>query len=224
MPINPKILNFAIIPVVMLALTAAFSSTAEETAFLDDDLEDRIAEVNEGELTFIADKPDKPVHQHFNQITITEEGLKNGWVKLNQCHENLDPISAIDIRFNPDKVHNLVITSTRNIDDVKVNGHIVELKGVKPNAKLCLEADSLALHRLNDSQLQLRNGPFMRQFLDGFYPLHVTVDVIYPSTIRLTTFAPDPTPTGQVKFSQNRITWSALFEGRLFTSFTFQQD
>ena len=121
-------------------------------------------------------------------------------------------------------MRNLKIVSKENIEDASVNGHIIELKNIKPNAKICLEADSRALHKLNENQLQLRNGPFMRQFLDGFYPLQVTVDVSYPASIRLTDFEPNQLPAGEVKLASNRITWSALFEGRLFTRFTFERN
>ena len=200
------------------------SADSGNSAFLDDELEDRIAEVNEGGLSFITGNPDKPVHRHYNRIFISENSLRDGWVTLRQCHDNLDPVPAIDIRFNSEKIRNIQILSKDRISSANVNGHIVELVDAKPAARLCLQADSQALHRMNSGSFQLRNGPFMRQFLDGFYPMQVTMEVSWPSEIfRLVSYKPDPGSAGHVKTDTGRVTWNALFEGRLFTEFTFQQ-
>lgn len=209
---------------IVLLLFAAENTTASDSDFWDDDLENRIASVNEGELTFISSKPSQPVHHHHNQITITGNSLSDGWVLLRQCHQNIDPVAALEIHFNAEKIRNIQILSKSNIADAKVNGAIIELQDIEPGAELCLHADSRALHRLNSTTLQLRNGPFMRQFLDGFYPMHVTMEVNWPpDKIGLVSFIPVPAGSGHVKTSTGKVIWEALFEGRLYTKFTFQQ-
>ncbi len=208
----------------MLMIIPAILQSAEDMEFPDDNLEEKIAAVNEGELQFITPEPGKPVHWHQNKITISDTGLLDGWIELVQCHEHLDPISAIDIRFNAGKIRNLEILSSRNIETIRINGHIVELAEVKADARFCLKADSLALIRTAPKTLQLQNGPFMRQFLDGFYPMQVTMEVNWPSDkLTLSSYSPDPGESGNVEITENSINWTGFFEGRLFTLFAFTE-
>ena len=51
-------------------------------------------DVNEGTLVFIAKPPKDKIHHHHNSLTIYQHSLADGWVKMEQCHANLDRVSA----------------------------------------------------------------------------------------------------------------------------------
>ena len=214
--------------ITLAAISCLLSSspgvTEDSFDFEDDSLFEQIERVNEGELKFLTQPPEKKPHSHHNKITITASSLVDGWVELNQCHENLDPTPAIDIRFNKDRIRKLTILADENIEHVRVNGHVIELLNVQPQAKLCLKAESQALQRIAPDVIKLRNGPFMRQFLDGFYPMKVTLDIQWPDQlIQLAAYTPEPGNLGKVITKPNSISWEGVFEGKLFTEFTFWQ-
>jgi len=212
------------LPVIFSLITSWQAVADDSFDFEDDNLFEKIELVNEGELHFLSQSPEKKPHSHHNQITITARSLTDGWVELNQCHENLDPTAAIDIRFNKDRIRKLTILAEENIEHVRINGHIIELLNVQPQAKLCLKAESQALQRIGPGKLKLRNGPFMRRFLDGFYPMKVSLKIQWPSQlIELAAYTPEPGNSGKVVSRQNSISWEAVFEGKLYTEFTFWQ-
>lgn len=194
----------------------------DEWQFPEDDLEQRINAVNDGELRFLPEPQDKPVHHHVNKIHIRPTSLDDGWVRLEQCHENLDPVAALQIRYHADRIRNIRITETRNIGKAGVDKFLVELEQIQARARICISAESKALHRQNDG-FELRNGPFMRKFLDGYYPMQVSLDIDYPEALlKLDSFSPSPEPGGQIRLKPGSIKWNAYIEGRLFTRFVFK--
>jgi hypothetical protein len=46
---------------------------------------------------------------------------------------------------------------------------------VEPGARLCLSAQTRALRNTGNGYFNLVNGPYMRKFLDGYYPMRVTL-------------------------------------------------
>ncbi len=138
--------------------------------------DDSAAHVNEGALAFLPTPPAKPAHHHSNRLTLTEASLKSGWVKLEQCHENLNPVPLTQIVFGQGRIRALQITSRAGIGKARVEGPTVQLEDVKAGARLCLGAERRALAREKNGWV-LRNGPYMRRFLDGYYPMHVTMEV-----------------------------------------------
>ena len=77
---------------VPLLLLAGIAAGDDGFPAADDDLSAIIEAVNEGQLVFLSAPPDGEIHHHINRITITESSLDDGWVKLVQCHEHLDPV------------------------------------------------------------------------------------------------------------------------------------
>lgn len=64
----------------------------------------------------------------------------------------------------------------------------------------------------------IRNGPFMRQFLDGFYPMRVSLDVRPPpGRLRFAGIAPPEQDGFRVTQDEHRVRVDILFEGRLHT-------
>ncbi len=206
-------------PITLLLLTAA--ALPADEAWLDDDAEARALAVNEGELVFLTVPPAKPAHQHANQLEITERSLRDGWVLLKQCHSNLDPVPEAEIVFRQDRVRGLRITQARSIGTATVEGPTVQLREVGRGATLCLRAETQALHPLGDGLYELHNGPYMRRFLDGYYPLRVTLDIRYPGSIEVVDFQPEDQPGFRPELSPQRVRFDTWFEGRLQTLFRF---
>ena len=74
------------------------------------------ADVNEGELVFLAQHPAKQVHHHQNYLIINADSLRDGWVRLNQCHDHLDRVPRAQIMYNKDRIRDLQIVTSDNIE------------------------------------------------------------------------------------------------------------
>lgn len=183
---------------------------------------DRARNVNEGELSFIAQRPLEPVHHHRISIEIRQSSLGDGWVVMEQCHTGLDRIAAAQIVFNPEKTRALEVTGFRNMQDAFVETATVQLRDIGENSQVCARTESQALHQLPDGHHELRNGPFMRRFLDGYYPLQLSMQIIYPDSIVLVDSAPEVQPGFSITHTPGQIEVEAFFEGQLRTRFRFR--
>ncbi|MFZ5558712.1 MAG: hypothetical protein ACOZDY_18685 [Pseudomonadota bacterium] len=180
------------------------------------------AEVNEGRLVFLDQPPLKPVHHHHNAIQISERSLEDGWTVLTQCHENLDRVPATQIVFNPERIRNLEVVKAGNVGRAWVEGPSVQLRDVGAEAEVCLRAEALALRNHGDGTYTLSNGPFMRRFLDGYYPMRVSASVrLLTPHIRFVAIEPAPQRGFRVWELADGINYDAWFEGRLFTVIRF---
>lgn len=217
------------LPLVLLLLLLALS--APTLADADDDwpewadqpdLMTQVAAVSDGELRFLPAADTDGEHAHLNRIRITKASLDGGWVTLEQCHENLDAVPAAQILFRAGGIRNLTIESSRNIQRAWVEGHSVQLEDVGRDAVLCIRAESQALRDLGDGHYRLRNGPYMRRFLDGYYPMRVTLDIQYPAdVIQVVGQSPAIQPGFDVRDGDSDLSVDATFEGRLVTCFDF---
>lgn len=207
-----------------LGTTAALAATDDWPADWPDeaDLASRVALVNEGDLEFIPGAAAEGAHYHQNRIAITEASLRRGWVELRQCHENIDPVPAAQILFRSDGIRGLAIDRSENIGRAWVEGHSVQLENVGRDAELCIRAESRALESLGDGMYRLRNGPYMRRFLDGYYPMRVALQIDYPrDRLRLVGQTPASQEGFRVDRTQAGLDVEATFEGRLVTCFDF---
>jgi hypothetical protein len=186
------------------------------------DLQEQVARVSDGELRFVSEERAAGAHAHRNRIRITEDSLADGWVTLEQCHQDLDAVPAAQILFRPERIRDLTVLSAEGIGQARVEGHSVQLRDVSPGARLCLRGESRALHDMGAGQYRLRNGPFMRRFLDGYYPMRVFLDIGYPpDRLRLASHAPHSQAGFRVTEGRGEIGLEASFEGRLVTCFDF---
>ena len=174
----------SILPEPLIAAEDGWSEIEEEMA-----LEQRALEVNEGELRLLDKPPGAAAHYHQNRLMITEQSLSDGWVTMYQCHSDLDKVSASQIVYNQDRIRDITVLSSQNIGSVRVEGHTVQMTDIEAESKICISADKRALS-YEKGMYYLKLGPFMRRFLDGYYPMHVQVEVCYPLNLELVSTSP----------------------------------
>lgn len=182
------------------------------------------SEVNEGGLTFLDTPPAKPVHHHQNRIRITPESLASGWTELEQCHDNMDAVPAAQITFREGFVRDLRVLESSAIKKAWVEGSSVQLQGVAPGARLCLAAQTRALKDSGDGYFTLNNGPYMRKFLDGYYPMHVSLKLEYPpQLLQVLDISPAAQQGFQVSQKAGQVKIDTFFEGELRTLVQFER-
>lgn len=188
----------------------------------EDDWQSRAAEVNEGELRILQPRTDLHEHHHHIELKLTQESLQTGWVDMMQCHTNLDAVSALQIVFREGKVRHLRIDSYSKIAKVWVEKNTVQLEDISPDSRICLSLKTRALN-IDGEKMVLKNGPFMRRFLDGYYPMRVSMQIEYPTQkIRYIGAKPE----NIVFRADNGSSWLEMdirFEGRLNTVISFQR-
>lgn len=183
----------------------------------------RFKEVNDGHLVFLDKAPKENLHHHHNSLTISPSSLQDGWITLHQCHTNLDRVPAAQVIFNKDRVRDIRITSYENMEKAWVEGASVQMTNITSNARLCLQASSHALVQNTDGTFSLRNGPFMRRFLDGYFPIRVSLDLDFAATdLQLVNMTPAPQTGFSVRQGDGTVHVDALFEGKLQTEFRFR--
>ncbi|MDD5389065.1 MAG: hypothetical protein PHD37_06950 [Gallionellaceae bacterium] len=206
----------AVFPLVFLPLCAQAAPSEEELFFKN------ISEVNEGDLRFLAEAPDRLVHHHQNRITLTPDSLVSGWVKLEQCHQHLDPVPNTQIVYGQDRIRALRITRAENIERAWVDENSIQMENIRHDALICIEAESRALLNDGPSAYVLRNGPYMRRFLDGYYPMRVTMTVsLGDSGLRFDSLTPPSQPGFNLHVSQVEVGYDTWFEGKLTTAIRF---
>lgn len=181
-----------------------------------------ISEVNDGELKFLTQVPANPVHHHQNRITLTRDSLQSGWARLEQCHHHLDPVPDMQIVYSRDRIRNLTILRSENIGRTWVHENTVQMSQVTREASICISAETQALRPDGDKRFVLSNGPYMRRFLDGYYPMRVSLKVsIETPALRFADIVPLPQEGFVLTQSAQEVTYDAIFEGQLKTRIGF---
>ena len=97
------------------------------------------------------------------------------------------------------------------------------MEDISENAVLCIQAYSHSLIQNSDGSFSLRNGPFMRRFLDGYFPIRVSLDLNFSQTnLVLTSFTPKIQSGFQLVQDPGRVHVDTVFEGKLLTEFHFK--
>lgn len=181
------------------------------------------SEVNEGRLVFIRRPQKDSLHHHHNNMTIVPRSLEDGWVRMEQCHTNLDKVPAAQIVFAKDRIRDITLVSFRHMGKAWVEGPTVQMTDIRDKARLCMRAWSRALFINDDGSYSLRNGPFMRRFLDGYYPIRVSMVIDFAGTgLRPTLVSPAEQEGFNIWRKNHRIGFDAVFEGKLRTEFSFE--
>lgn len=178
----------------------------------------------EGELRFLAQRPDPGAYHYQSRVTITPESLTSGMVNLNTCHLALDPNSRIVIQFNPERVQDIRIAEFTGMTDARVEGHKVELRDVKRGASICIDLRSRVLDEQGPGQWRLRAGPLMRRYLDGYLPMHAQLQVQWPDgLLRVVSQDPSNQDGAQLQARSDGTNWQLTFAGRLNTHLVLQR-
>ena len=178
--------------------------------------------IGDEDLQFITKPPAKPLYKHTTHITISQATLNTGWVINKQCHYNLDQVSALEVVFRKGGVRKLKILRADNIKRAWVEGSSVQLVDIGANAVLCIRSETHSFHHQTlDNSYIWRGGPYMKRFLDGYFPMHVNVAIDYPSQrLKLTTIDPKVLKTRAVSVP-GHIRIDTMFEGKLIIQLRF---
>ena len=199
--------------------------STDEWLDADDDLEAWVARVNGGDLVFLAEPPPDPVHHHHSRITLDPDSLDDGWVTMVQCHSHLDAVPRTQVLYHQTRTRDLSILSFKNIKQAWVEGHTVQLADVGHAASICIRARTRTLEFNEDGSFSLRGGPFMRRFLDGYYPMHVSMNIDVPrGYLRFTDTRPQHQDGFKVHETAEGLYVDTWFEGKLYTEIRFEAD
>lgn len=193
-----------------------FAQSEDADAWFEDDWEERLRAVNEGELEFLEAAPEGRVLSTKNRLMLTPESLSSGWVGLEQCQLDLDPLPAIEIVYRYESIRDLRIDSYQGIGSAWVKGRSVQLADVRPDAEICIRAEVRILRTIPDGGFEIRSGPFHRRFLDGYYPVHLAYAVEYPADrLVLESVSPPPRQGFSITIQPGALNIDAWFEGNL---------
>lgn len=201
-------------------MLAMLAGTAQADEF---DLYDT-SKVNEGTLSFLTAPPAKALHHHQNEVRIDADSLATGWVSLVQCHDHLDAVPSAQITFREGFIRNLRVLESRAIGEAWADGISIQLRDVKPGARLCLAADMRALSNNGNGYYALFSGPYMRKFLDGYYPMRVSLHIAYPvGELKLVDISPAEQTGFSVRQAAGEFTVDTIFEGALRIQAQFEK-
>lgn len=206
--------------------------SAEEKAWLEDDSGLNTALVNEGQLTFVDPELTAGKYALFNQIRFLGDSMQSRQIAFTQCHKHLDAIRAIDIVYNAQTISDLQVTSSKNIENYQVENDKVELYQVGKDAEICISGKSKTLSYNPESQLwELQRGPYMRKFLDGYYPMHLQESIQLSNSefdFQQIHLAGNTQLKPLTQIEQNgegkTITLNYYFEGRLQPTYQFTRN
>jgi len=219
--VNPKRSLFILLLLNFLlsyyAIAEQIDGADEWDEWMEEDLEEKALQVNEGRLNFLASPPSQTkVHALSNTITITQGSLETHWVDFRQCHKNLDRVTQSQVVYQYKQMRNLKIEFFRGIKKAWVEGQSIQLQDVMDDAEICILAQVKTLIPQGDKLFLLRNGPYFRKFLDGYYPFHVQLLIKYPQTLlNIKKILPQTQAGFTIKPSHNELRIDAWFEGEL---------
>ncbi|UCE88117.1 MAG: hypothetical protein JSW10_06995 [Pseudomonadota bacterium] len=216
------LLLVATCPAVTHDSLAAAPTEEELERWLNEDTAEPPPQVDEGELQFLDQPPASRTPHSQNTLVILDSSLADGWVELHQCYRGLDAVHEAEVVYRYKQMRNLRVQSHANISKAFVKGQSVQLVDVQKNATLCVRAEARILSRNDDGSFTLRNGPFHRKYLDGYFPLHVTLDVQFPaSLLQVVRVVPAAQPGFKVEHTSGRAHIDAWFAGMLTVELHF---
>jgi len=213
-----------VLSLLSLHLSADEGLTSDELEMWFNDEESFSPEqISEGELKFLPEPSKKQVLHSINILIVNQDSIENGWVLLEQCYKNLDPVSEANIVYRYKSMRGLRVISKHNIETALVKGKLVQLTNITQEAELCIKAEVRIFYKNSDGTFSLLNGPFHRKFLDGYYPYHLSLKLNYPSSLlKLIQTKPEAQAGFNIKKSDNGIFIDSYFEGMLNIEIIFQ--
>ncbi len=203
-------------------MPARAAINGDDAAWLDAPEPPAVPQAAPGELLFFTSPPAPLVLQSLNRLFIDEHSLGDGWVRMQQCYRSLDPVPDAEIVYAYGSMRGLRIESQTGIGKAMAAGDSVQLEDVGKDAELCVAAEIQILADNADGSYTLRNGPFHRRFLDGYFPMRVALDVYFPAErLRLLSVSPGVQPGFSVTQERGRVNIDSLFAGELTIEVVF---
>jgi hypothetical protein len=173
------------------------------------------------ELHFLPALPPQPIHYHHKHLTLSTDSLISGWADHQQCHYRLDPVAALEVVFKKEHVRKLAIRRAEHIGRAWIEDSSVQLQDVGPDAVLCIASESRVVrHDAPSGRYTLNSGPYMRRYLDGYFPLQLTLVVDYPTTLQLDDIQPPELRLHTIDLP-GHLQIDAVFEGQLVINLGF---
>ena len=186
------------------------------------------AQTTSPELRIYAEPPeerDTPLHHHDNHLTLDEDSLNDGWVRLRQCHSGLAEIGRMSIVYNEPNIRGLRVASADEVEDAWAEDDRVVVIGVTEASELCVEAEMRVVESRGNGEYVLENGPFMRRFLDGYFPMRVTLTLSWGDLdLSLEDTIPERQPGVDVRGFEHGMILDTTFEGELETRIRLSRD
>lgn len=176
------------------------------------------------QLEFLAPITDRSIPYSHTRLSFTANSMASGWVAIAQCHHGLDAVPDAEVVYRFEQMRGLIITETYNIAEARIEGQSVQLRNISRGGRLCVEMEAKLLKHDNDGKYRLRYGPYMRKFLDSYFPMHVALEVNYPSALLiLDKVSPAPEEGMSLKQKSGWLGVEAWFRGMLVIELQFHQ-
>lgn len=197
---------------------ATLEAASRATALTLDDV------AREGELRFLAERPDPGAYRYDAEARIDADSLREGVVTMRTCHRQLDPSPRIVVAFNRERVQSIDIVSTEGVGRAWVEGRRVELADVRRGGSVCIDLRTRALEPIGEGRWRLHAGPLMRRYLDGYLPMEAELKVVWPpGLLQVTTTDPAPQPGVKLSAGTDGATLHVTFAGRLSATWELQR-
>lgn len=187
------------------------------------DLE-RLRAVNAGELVFIPEPATTPELHTQMVLVIGDTSLRDGWMEMRQCQSGLDGMQATEIVYRYAGMRALRVVRSSGIDQARVEGQSVQLRGVERGAEICVAAEVRILREVGAGRYRIVSGPYHRRFFDGYFPMRLSLEVEHPAALlRWQGVSPEAQPGYAVSVEPGRVAIDTRFTGMLTIELDFAQ-
>jgi hypothetical protein len=177
----------------------------------------------EGQLRFLSVHPEPNTYRYESRVRVSEDSLVSGVVSIVTCHYQLDPIRKVVILFNPNRLQRIEVREASGIGGLEVEGHRVIMSDVKRGAMVCIDLQSKALDRIDESTYRLQAGPLMRRYFDGYLPMQATLRFEWPGhRVSLKQTYPEAQPGVKLMQDSDGAELDIIFAGRLLANIDLQ--
>ena len=182
------------------------------------------ATVKGKELQFISQPQKKDIPVTEKTYRINTSSVTTGWVFIEQCYRNLDPVPRLEVVYNYQHMRNLKVTQQHHVGKLWIADQTVQMEDLTKGASICTSAEVKILRHTDEDVYLLLAGPFKRKFLDGYYPMHVKIKMYYPATqLVLHEMYPRAAPGFAITQETGLIKIDTYFSGELHLAMSFKK-
>lgn len=181
------------------------------------------ATIQDEVLRFIlnTNKKNIPVTEKTYRININS--LKTGWVVIEQCYRNLDPVSQLEVVYEYQHMRKLKVTHQQLVGKLWIEGQTIQIENLSKGASICTKAEVKIFRHADKNTYLLLAGPFKRKFLDGYHPMHVKLNIQYPADrLILNEMFPEAAPGFNLTHNNGLIKIDTRFTGKLYLALSFK--